>query len=119
MSTAEEAVNERPRCPTCRAPWRGASACARCGTDLAPLMSVAARAWQLREAARVALLAGRGPDACDLAGFALRLHATPRGRRLHVLALLAAGRTLEAARALPAAEALTPRAMQDDGVPGA
>lgn len=112
-------MSEPLRCPTCRAPWRGVSACARCGTELAPLMSVAARAWQLREAARVALAAGRGPDACDLASAALRLHATPRGRRLHVLALLAAGRTLDAARALPAAESLTPRATQDDGVPGA
>ena len=82
-------------------------------------MRVAARAWQLREAARAALAAGRGPEACDLAGAALRLHATPRGRRLLVLALLAAGRTLEAARALPAAESLTPRATRDDGIPGA
>jgi hypothetical protein len=81
-------------------------------------MSVAARAWQLREAARMALEAGLAPEACDLAGAALRLHATPRGRRLHVLALLAAGRTLDAARALPEAESLTPRAAADDGVPG-
>ncbi len=62
-------------------------------------MRVAARAWQLREAARAALAAGRGAAACDLAGAALRLHATPRGRRLHVVALLAAGRPLDAARA--------------------
>ena len=94
---------ERPRCPTCRAPWRGASACVRCGTDLVPLMAVAAGAWHLREAARLALEAGRAQDACDLAGAALRLHATPRGRRLHVVALLAAGRKREAARALSAA----------------
>ena len=103
------------RCPTCRAPWRGVSACPRCGTDLAPLMGVAARAWQLREAARAALDAGRGHDACALAGAALRLHATPRGRRLHVLALLAAGRTREAARAVAAVESLTPRVAEDDG----
>jgi hypothetical protein len=101
------------RCPTCRARWRGVRACPRCGTDLAPLMGVAARAWHLREAARAALEAGRGDDACALAGAALRLHATPRGRRLHVLALLAAGRTLDAARALSALESLTPRTAED------
>jgi hypothetical protein len=72
-------------------------------------MAVAARAWQLREAARAALDAGRGHDACDLAGAALRLHATSRGRRLHVLALLNAGRMLDAVRALSTAESLTPR----------
>ena len=94
------------RCPTCRATWRGVSVCARCGTDLAPLMSVAARAWRLREAARAALAANRGGEACDLAGTALRLHATPRGLRLHVLALLAAGRPLEAAGALSQVESL-------------
>jgi predicted amidophosphoribosyltransferase len=100
-----EVENSEPlRCPTCRAPWRGVSACPRCGTDLAPLMGVAARAWQLREAARAALEAGRAHDACDLASAALRLHATPRGRRVHVLALLAAGRTLDVVRALNAPE---------------
>ena len=112
-------MSEPLRCPTCRAPWRGVSACPRCGTDLAPLMGVAARAWPRREAARAALEAGRGPDACELAGAACRLHATPRGRRLHVLALLAAGRTLDAARALSAAESLSPRAAEDNGVRGA
>ena len=108
-------MSDRLRCPTCRAPWRGASGCPRCGTDLAPLMGLAARAWQLREAARAALAAGRGHDACDLAGGALRLHATPRGRRLHIVALLAAGRTRAATRALAAVESFPPRAAQDDG----
>jgi hypothetical protein len=65
-------------------------------------MAVARRAWELREAARAALAAGRGPDAAELAGAAVRLHATPRGRELHWLALLAAGRGREAARALAA-----------------
>ena len=108
-------MSEPPRCPTCRAPWRGVSACPRCGTELTPLMGVAARAWQLREAARAALEGERAHDACHLASAALRLHATPRGRRLHVLALLAAGRPLDAARALSAVEPLTPRAVEDDG----
>jgi hypothetical protein len=69
-------------------------------------MRVAARAWQVREAARAALAAGRADEACVLAGDAIRLHATPRSRRLLVLALLAAGRMADAARALvePAAQ---------------
>jgi hypothetical protein len=108
--TAVEVSSEPLHCPTCRAPWRGVSACPRCGTDLAPLMGAAARAWQLREAARAALEAGRGRDACNLASAALRLHATARGRRLQILALLAAGRTLEAARALPGPQSLVPPA---------
>jgi hypothetical protein len=79
-------------------------------------MAVAARAWRLREAARAALAAGRGHEACDLAAAALRLHATPRGRRLHTVALLAAGRRREAALALAAAESALSGAPEDDGL---
>ena len=93
-------MSEPPRCPTCRAPWRGATACPRCGTDLGPIMRVAARAWELRVAAWAALDARRDQEACELAANAVRLHATPHGRRLLILALLAAGRTAEAERAL-------------------
>ena len=82
-------------------------------------MGVATRAWQLREAARQALEAGRGPDASALASAALRLHATPRGRRLLALALLAAGRMADAARALAEAESSTTPAAEDDAVRGA
>ena len=84
-------------CPTCRAPWRGATTCARCGADLTAPMRVAVRAWELREAARTALCVG-GPaaEALALARAACRLHATPRGQRLLALALLAAGQTAEA-----------------------
>lgn len=63
-------------------------------------MHVVARAWELRVAARAALDARRDQEACELAAAAVRLHATPRGRRLLVLALLAANRAAEAARAL-------------------
>jgi hypothetical protein len=99
-------MSEAPRCPTCRAPWRAVSACPRCGTDLGSLMRVAERAWRLREAARAALEAGRGPAASALASAAFRLHATPRGRRLLILSLLAAGRTRDAAEAFVASESL-------------
>jgi len=99
-------MSEALRCPTCRASWRGASACPRCGTDLAPLMRVVARAWRLREAARAALEAGRGAEAWNLAGAAFRLHATSRGRRLLVLSLLAAGRMRDAAQVFAASESV-------------
>ena len=85
------------RCPTCRAPWRGVTTCARCGADLAAPMRVAVRAWELREAARTALCAGgSAADTLALARAACRLHATPQGQRLLALALLAAGQTAEA-----------------------
>ena len=46
------------KCPVCSAGFRGATHCSRCGTDLSVLMRIAARAWQLRQRSRQALLAG-------------------------------------------------------------
>jgi hypothetical protein len=90
-------MSEAFRCPTCRGPWRGATSCPRCGSDVTALMRLAVKAWELREAARVALCAGERPgDALDLARAACRLHATPQGQRLLALALLAAGQMAEA-----------------------
>jgi hypothetical protein len=87
------------RCPTCRSAWRGVATCPRCGGDLGGLMRLAARAWELREAARAALCAGDRPaDALALAREACRLHETPRGQHLLALALLANGQRVEAAR---------------------
>jgi hypothetical protein len=84
-------------CPTCRAPWRGVTNCPRCGSDLAALMRLAVKAWELREAARAALCAGDRPaQALDLAGAACRLHSTRQGQRLLALALVAAGQMAEA-----------------------
>jgi hypothetical protein len=86
------------RCPTCHAPWRGAPVCPRCGADLALLMRLAVKAWQLREEARTALWAGGPPaEAVALARAACQLHETERGQWLLALALLAAGRWSEAA----------------------
>ena len=59
-------------------------------------MRVAARAWELRQAARDALATGRADEACAHLRAAMRLHATPRGQRLLALALIAAGRGGEA-----------------------
>jgi hypothetical protein len=104
-------------CPTCRVSWRGVATCPRCGTDLAPAMRVAVSAWELREAARLALCAGDPAAALDLARAAWRLHTTARGRRLLVLALLATGRTAEARPLLEQASAAAPVAR--DSLPDA
>lgn len=79
------------QCPTCRAPWRAVATCARCGTDLLPLMRLAARAHALREAARQALLdPGRASEALTAARAAHRLQRTARSTALLALALVAA-----------------------------
>ena len=84
-------------CPTCRAAWRGAAMCPRCGTDLTTLMRVAVRARELRQATRAALCAGdRTAEALTLARAACQLHATPYGQRLLALALLMNGHMAEA-----------------------
>ena len=90
-------MNEVFPCPTCRAPWRGVTICPRCGSELAALMHVAVKAWELREATRAALCAGDPPAyALDLARAACRLHTTPQGQHLLALALVAAGQMTEA-----------------------
>ena len=90
-------VSAAMACPTCRAAWRGAVTCPRCGTDLTALMRVAVRAWELRQATRVALCAGDRPaEALALAHAACQLHTTPDGQRLLALALLVNGHIAEA-----------------------
>ena len=75
------------RCPTCRAPWRQMVLCGRCGTDLSVVMQVAARAWELREAARQLWCEGTQPaEAVHLARVACQLQATPQARQLLALA---------------------------------
>ena len=79
------------RCPTCRTPWRGVTICPRCGSDLSAIMRVAAKAWELREAARAALCAGDRPaQALDMAVRRAGC-SDPTGQRLLALALVAAG----------------------------
>jgi predicted amidophosphoribosyltransferase len=56
------------QCPVCQARFRGARICSRCGADLEPLMVLSVQAWQLRQAARQALLAGEIGRALALAG---------------------------------------------------
>jgi len=60
-------------------------------------MRVAVRAWELRQATRVALCAGdRATEALALARAACQLHTTPYGQRLLALALLVNGQMAEA-----------------------
>ena len=74
------------RCPVCQARFRGARFCSRCGADLEPLMLLAVRAWQLRQAARQALAAGAADRALDLASAAQALQSTESGAALRLLA---------------------------------
>jgi predicted amidophosphoribosyltransferase len=76
-------------CPTCRSPWREQPECPRCGSDLTPLMQLAAAAWHHRAAATAALAEGRWPDALRHASAADQLHRTEAGTALlHVTELV-------------------------------
>lgn len=75
-------------CPACRAGFRGARVCPRCGADLEFVMAIVARAWRLRRAGWVALEAGDTVRARALATQSLALHATPSARRLAALTAL-------------------------------
>ena len=73
-------------CPVCRARFRGARECSRCGADLTVLMLLTARAWRLRQASRQALLEDDPARARALASEAQRICRTPVGQRLESLA---------------------------------
>jgi predicted amidophosphoribosyltransferase len=73
------------RCPVCQARFRGARICSRCGADLEPLMLLAVKAWQLRQAARQALNAGDAERALGLAMEAQGLQSTESGDALRLL----------------------------------
>ncbi len=81
-------MDQRPRlhCPVCRAGFRSNLECPRCGADLEPLMTLAARAHQARRTAREALLRGDWSAARHSALLSQELHATRAGRRLWLLA---------------------------------
>ena len=73
------------RCPVCQARFRGATVCSRCGADLEPLMLLSAEAWQLRQAARLALDAGDVERALRLAIRAQGIQHTSSGDALGML----------------------------------
>jgi predicted amidophosphoribosyltransferase len=72
-------------CPVCRARFRGARECSRCGADLTVVMTLAASAWRLRRAAREAVAAGDFARARQLASRAQEICYMPGGRRLEAL----------------------------------
>jgi hypothetical protein len=69
-------------CPVCRARFRGSSECSRCGADLTTIMSLAAAAWRMRQAARQAIIDDDPDRARTLASEAEAICHTPAGRRL-------------------------------------
>ena len=74
-----------PRCPVCRAAFRGTTQCSRCGAGLERLMALLAEAHALRRAARQSLRQGRVDDAHELASAAQDRCATEAGRRVLLL----------------------------------
>lgn len=78
-------MSEPDQCPVCRARFRGARLCSRCGADLGPLMRLTVEAWMFREAARDALAAGDFGHAHRLAAQARRRRVTREGEALCLL----------------------------------
>jgi hypothetical protein len=72
-------------CPVCRARFRGSIECSRCGADLTIVMSLAAAAWRMRQAARQALADNDPERARMLSRQAEAICHTPAGRRLEEL----------------------------------
>ena len=88
-------MSEPALCPVCRARFRGARICSRCGADLGPVMRLSVAAWRLREAARDSLAAGDFASAYRLAARAQRLQVTGEGRALCLLSAWLAERGVE------------------------
>ncbi|MGH9627411.1 MAG: hypothetical protein ACRD7E_03485, partial [Bryobacteraceae bacterium] len=85
LTTSQE---ESLRCPVCQARFRGVLICSRCGGDLEPLMLLAADAYRLREAARMALNSGDFGAAHTLAEEAQARCFTRTGEDLRLLSRL-------------------------------
>ncbi len=75
-------------CPVCRARFRDATTCSRCGADLSVLMSLAAQAWRLRQAARESLDQGDLEKAYAFAAEAEAICHTPAGKTLLELSVM-------------------------------
>jgi len=78
-------INGSLRCPVCRAKFRGARECSRCGADLTGIMILSARAQRARANARESLYALNFEKAREFAAAAQKEHATETGRRLLLL----------------------------------
>jgi hypothetical protein len=75
-------------CPVCRARFRNARECSRCGADLTIIMTLAAAAWRMRKAARQALLDDDPDRARILASQSEAICHTPAGRSLETISSL-------------------------------
>ena len=69
-------------CPVCRARFREARLCSRCGADLSPLMLLVAKAFLLRQASRDAFLKGNFTVSQQLAISSEKHVRTAIGHRL-------------------------------------
>ncbi|HQN01558.1 MAG TPA: hypothetical protein PLL36_10800 [Candidatus Hydrogenedentes bacterium] len=76
---------ERYRCPVCKASFRGANLCPRCGASLDPILRIAAEASALRAKAATLLQCGHFEEARQTAARAQRYDATETGRKLLLL----------------------------------
>lgn len=85
LSAGLRSAGVENRCPVCQARFRGARICSRCGADLEPLMVLAVKSWQLRQAARQALDAGEVQRALGLATEAQGIQDTGSGEALRLL----------------------------------
>jgi hypothetical protein len=85
LSSGLRAAGVENRCPVCDARFRSARICSRCGADLEPLMVLAVKAWQLRQAARQALDARDMERALRLATEAQSIQSTKSGEALKLL----------------------------------
>lgn len=86
MSETRAPAEPALACPVCRAAFRAARVCARCGVDLTWLMAIVVEASRLTREGWQALLAGDLRTARACAVRALALHATDSARRLAWLA---------------------------------
>ena len=83
--TAAQQAGVENRCPVCQARFRGVRICSRCGADLEPLMLLAVKAWQLRQAARQSLDGGDVERALELTIEAQGMQDTECGEALRLL----------------------------------
>ena len=74
-------------CPTCGVKWSGQINCRRCGADLSLLLKTASLAWELRNRARLYLLAGEFEKSIHYARKAQTFHRTMYGKLIERLAM--------------------------------
>lgn len=89
-------LHEPLRCPVCRAPWKDADACYRCGSDLTLLRSIRDAALRLQYSAQESLRRGRLDEAEALVTAARALFTDRRGIALEAYVLARKGKLVDA-----------------------